>query len=42
MVLNDWGAGTKSEITGKPMNFYLWITKVIGSAFSKGLTEGKK
>ncbi len=42
MALNDWGTGAKNEITGTPMNFYLWIAKVIGSAFSKGLAESKK
>ncbi len=42
MYLNDWGTGAKSEIKGKPMNFYLWIAKMIGSAISKGMTEPEK
>ncbi len=42
MVLNDWGTGARNEITGTPMNFYVWIAKVIASAFSKGMAESKK
>ena len=41
MYLNDWGSGAKSEITGTPMNFYLWIAQQVGSAISKGMSEKK-
>jgi len=42
MYLNDWGTGAKSEISGTPMNFYLWIAKIIGSALTEGKKETKK
>ena len=42
MYLNDWGTGAKSGITGTPMNFYLWIAKVIGSALTEGMKETEK
>jgi hypothetical protein len=32
MYLEDWGTGAQSEITGTPMNFYLWIASQIGKA----------
>ncbi len=42
MYLNDWGTGAKSEIKGSPMNFYLWIAKIIGAALADGMKETKK
>jgi len=38
MYLDDWGTGAQSEVTGTPMNFYLWIT----SQISKALIDEEK
>lgn len=35
MYLADWGAGAKSKIEGKPVNFYWWLMMQMGGALSK-------
>ena len=42
MYLNDWGTGAKSEISGTPMNFYLWLAKIVGNALTEGMGKAKK
>lgn len=39
MYLEDWGNSAHSNISGTPMNFYLWLTTVIGKAFNDTTTE---
>lgn len=36
MTLQDWGLGGKSQITGEPMNFYLWLAAQVGDALTSG------
>ncbi len=42
MHIKTWGTGARSQITGKPMNFYLWLTKIVGKALVDGTDKKKK
>ncbi len=34
MYLRQWGTRARSRITGTPMNFYLWLTSLVGNALN--------
>ncbi len=42
MTIQNWGLHGRSQITGEPMNFYLWIAAQVGKALSEsGEKSGK-